>query len=52
MGCACSTNGKKRNAYKISEGNSEGKGPLERPRCRWVNNMKMNLRDIGWVCMD
>jgi hypothetical protein len=30
-------------------GNPEGKRPLGRPRCRWVNNVKMDLRDrMGW----
>jgi hypothetical protein len=26
--------------------------PLGRPRSRWVNNIKMDLREIGWGCMD
>jgi hypothetical protein len=26
----------------------EGKRPLGRPRCRWVDNIKMDLREIGW----
>jgi hypothetical protein len=29
-------------------GKPEGKRPLERPRCRWVDNIKMDLREIGW----
>jgi hypothetical protein len=29
-------------------GKPEGKRPLGRPRLRWVNNIKMNLREIGW----
>jgi hypothetical protein len=29
-------------------GNPEGKRPLGRPRCRWVDNIKMDLREIGW----
>jgi hypothetical protein len=29
-------------------GNAEGKRPLGRPRPRWVENIKMNLREIGW----
>jgi hypothetical protein len=33
----------KRNAYKILVGR-----PLGRPRCSWVNNIKMDLREIGW----
>jgi hypothetical protein len=33
-------------------GNPEGKRPLERPRRRWVDNIKMDLREIGWGGMD
>jgi hypothetical protein len=44
---ACSTNGAKRNAYMILMGKPEGKRPLGRPRCRWVDNVKMDLREIG-----
>jgi hypothetical protein len=40
--------GEKRNAYKILVGNAEGKRPLGRPRRRWVDNIKMDLREIGW----
>jgi hypothetical protein len=40
--------GEKRNAYRILVGNPEGKRPLGRPRRRWVDNIKMNLREIGW----
>jgi hypothetical protein len=47
MGRACSTNGAKRNAYRILVKNPEGKRPLGRPRRRWVDNIKMDLRDIG-----
>jgi hypothetical protein len=49
---ACSTNGEKMNAYRISVGNPEGKKPLRRPRYRWVDNNKIDLRDIGWDGMD
>jgi hypothetical protein len=52
MGRACSKNGEKRNAYRISVGNPEGKRPLGRPRHRWVDNIKMDLREIGWDGMD
>jgi hypothetical protein len=47
MGRACSTNGEERNAYRILVGNPEGKRPLGRPRRRWVDNIKMDLREIG-----
>jgi hypothetical protein len=33
-------------------GKPEGKRPLGRPRRRWVDNIKMDLREIGWDCMD
>jgi hypothetical protein len=36
----------------ILMGNPEGKRPLERPRCWWVDNIKMDLREIGWGGMD
>jgi hypothetical protein len=40
--------GEKRNAYRILAGKAEEKRPLGRPRRRWVDNMKMDLREIGW----
>jgi hypothetical protein len=36
--------GEKRNAYRISVGKPEGKRPLGRPRRRWEDNIKMDLR--------
>jgi hypothetical protein len=44
--------GEKRNAYRIMVGNPEGKRPLRRPRRRWVDNLKMDLREIRWDGMD
>jgi hypothetical protein len=38
----------KRNTYRILVGKPEGKRPLGRPKCRWVDNIKMDLREIGW----
>jgi hypothetical protein len=40
--------GETRNAYRIMVGKPEGKRPLGRPRRRWVGNIKMDLREIGW----
>jgi hypothetical protein len=37
----------KRNAYRILVGNPEGKSPLGIPRRRWVDNIKVDLREIG-----
>jgi hypothetical protein len=45
MGSACSTNRAQRNAYRILAGKPEGRRPLGRPRHRWVNNIKMDLRE-------
>jgi hypothetical protein len=47
MGRACSTNGGTRNAYRILVGKPEGRGPLGRPRRRWVDNIKMDLGETG-----
>jgi hypothetical protein len=44
--------GEKRNAYRILVGKTEGKRRLGRPRRRWVDNIKMVLREIGWDGMD
>jgi hypothetical protein len=33
-------------------GKPEGRRPLERPRRRWVDNIKMGLGEIGWSGMD
>jgi hypothetical protein len=52
MDRGCSTNGEKRNAYRILVGKPQGKIPLGRPRHCWVDNIKMNLREIGWGGMD
>jgi hypothetical protein len=48
MDRACSTDCEKRNAYRILVGKPEGKRPLGRRRRRWVDNIKMYLREIGW----
>jgi hypothetical protein len=44
--------GEKRNAYRILVGKPEIKRSLGRPRRRWVNNIKIDLREIGWKCID
>jgi hypothetical protein len=35
-----------------SVGNPEGKRPLGKPRCRWVDNIRMDLREIEWDVVD
>jgi hypothetical protein len=44
--------GEKRNAYMILVGKPEGRRSLGKPRCWWVDNIKINLREIGWGGMD
>jgi hypothetical protein len=44
--------GAPRNAYRILVGKPERKRPLGRPRRRWLDNIKINLREIGWDGMD
>jgi hypothetical protein len=36
-----------RGVYRVLVGRPEGKRPLERPRCRWEDNIKMDLREVG-----
>jgi hypothetical protein len=38
----------RRNAYSILVGKPEGRRPLVRPRRRWVDNLKMDLREVRW----
>jgi hypothetical protein len=38
----------KRNAYRLLVGKPDGKRPLERPRRRWVDNIRMDLGGVGW----
>jgi hypothetical protein len=40
--------GKERNVYKVLMGKPEGKRPLGRPRHRWEDGIRMDLREIGW----
>jgi hypothetical protein len=44
--------GEKRNACRISVRKPEGKKPLGRLRRRWEDNIRMDLREIGWGGMD
>jgi hypothetical protein len=40
--------GEKRGAYRILVGTPEGRRPLGRPRRRWEDNIKMDLKEVGW----
>jgi hypothetical protein len=44
--------GEKRNVYRLLVGNPDGKRPLGRPRCRWVDNIRMDPGEVGWGDMD
>jgi hypothetical protein len=52
MGRACSTNEGERNAYRISVTKPGEKRPIGKPRRRWVDNIKIGLREIGCDGMD
>ena len=43
MGEACSTYGERRGVYRVLVAKPEGKRPLGRPKCRWEDNIKMDL---------
>jgi hypothetical protein len=40
--------GERRGAYRALVGKPEGRKPLGRPRHRWEDNSKMELREVGW----
>jgi hypothetical protein len=42
----------RRGAYRASVGKPEGRRPLGRPRRRWEDNIKMDLREVGWEGAD
>ena len=44
--------GEKRDVYRVSLGKPEGRRPLGRPRRRWVNNIEMDLQEVGCGCMN
>jgi hypothetical protein len=47
VGGACGTHGEGRRVYRVLVGRTEGKRPLGRPRRRWEDNIRMDLREIG-----
>jgi hypothetical protein len=52
MGMPCSTNGEKKNTYRLLVGKPEGKRPLGRSRRRWADNIRMDLGEVGWGDVD
>jgi hypothetical protein len=47
VGGTCGTHGDGRGVYRVLVGRTEGKRPLGRPRRRWEESIKMDLREIG-----
>ena len=44
--------GERSGVYRFLVGKPEGKSPLGRPRCRWEDNIKMDLQEVGGGCGD
>jgi hypothetical protein len=44
--------GEKRNAYRLLVGKPEGRWPVGRPRRRWLDNIRMELVEVGWGDVD
>jgi hypothetical protein len=49
---ACSTYGEKGNTYRLLVGKPEGRRPLGRPRCSWLDNVMMDLIEVEWDDVD
>jgi hypothetical protein len=47
VGGTCGTHGGREGCYRILVGKPESKTPLGRPRRRWEDNIKMDLREVG-----
>jgi hypothetical protein len=52
VGGTCGTNGGEEELYRLLEGKPEGKRPLGRPRRRWIDNIKIDLLEIGLSAVD
>jgi hypothetical protein len=52
MSGTCSTNGERRNVYRLLVGKPEGRRPLGRPRRRRLDNIRMDLVEVGWSDVD
>jgi hypothetical protein len=50
--CYVARTGEKRNAYRLLMGKPEGKRPLGRTRRRWVDNIRLDLGEVGWGDVD
>jgi hypothetical protein len=52
VGGTCGTHGEGRGVYRVLVRRPECKRPLGRPRCRWEDNIKMDLRETGMAGMN
>jgi hypothetical protein len=52
MGGACSTNGREEECVYIVGWEAKGRRPLGRPRRRWLDNIRMDLVEVGWSDVD
>jgi hypothetical protein len=52
MGGHVAQMGERRNLYRLLEEKLKGKRPLGRQRCRWVDNIRMDLGEVGWGDVD
>jgi hypothetical protein len=52
MGRAYSTNGGEENTYRLLLEKPERRRPLEKPRRRWLDNIRMDLVEVGWGDVD
>jgi len=52
MGGACSTMRERRGVYRVLVGKPEGERPLGRPSRKWEDNIKMDLKEVGWAGLD
>ena len=52
MGGACSVYGEGRGVYRVLVRKPEGRRPLGRPRHRWEDDIRMDLREVGCECVD
>jgi hypothetical protein len=52
MDGACSTFVDRQGVYTVLVGKPDGKRPHQRHRCRWEDNIKMVLQEVGWRGMD
>ena len=44
--------GESNGVYRVLVGKPEGKRPLGRPRCRWEDNIKLDLQEVRWGSLD